>query len=61
MLYKSFCFLLSEGCCEEQYPERLGGKGKISKGFFRDKNKWHGVASNDDELQKALQELDNVI
>ena len=46
----------SEGCCGEQYPERLEGKGKISKGFFRGKN--HGVAPNDDELAKALQEIE---
>ncbi|GEM_PF-3625990 len=29
---------LSEECCDEQYSERLEGKGKILKGFFRYKN-----------------------
>ena len=58
MLYTLPSFKLSEGCCDEQYPERLEGKGKISKGFFRNKNKWHGVAPNDDELKLALQEIE---
>ena len=29
MLYKLPSFTLSEGCCDEQYPSRLEGKGKI--------------------------------
>ncbi len=52
------CSMLSEGCCGEQYPSRLEEEGKISQGFFRRNNKWHGVAPNDDELKKALTEIE---
>ena len=60
MLHKSFYFKISEGCCDEQYPSRREGKGKIAfdPRFFREENKWHGVAPNDKELEMALKEID---
>ena len=50
---------LSEGCSDEEYPEHLEGKGKIAfdPRFFRNQKKWHGVAPNDEELERALKEI----